>query len=98
MFEVSLQSDAEDELNAAAIFYELRQAGLGKTFLNEVASCLEVLSEFPFVGSVAFDDYRKYLLNHFPYGVFYRIDDQQVLVLAIAHSSRRPGYWRDRIS
>ena len=54
MFEVSLQSDAEDELNAAAQFYELHQPGLGETFLTEVASCLEPLSEFPLVGGVAF--------------------------------------------
>ena len=98
MFEVSLHKDAEEELNAAALFYELSQSGLGESFLNEVAACFELLSEYPLVGVVVFEDYRRHLLSHFPFGVFYRIEDQRVLVLAIAHSRRRPGYWRDRVS
>ena len=40
--------------------------------------------------------YRKFVVHHFPYLVFYEIVDDIVVVHAIAHSKRRPGYWADR--
>jgi hypothetical protein len=43
------------------------------------------------------DVYREAILTRYPYSVVYRIDpDGNVLVVAVAHSSREPGYWQDR--
>jgi len=40
---------------------------------------------------------RKFLLARFPYSVYYLSRDDEVLILAVAHGSRRPGYWRHRL-
>jgi plasmid stabilization system protein ParE len=40
---------------------------------------------------------RRFLLRRFPYSVFYRVDANQVIVIAVAHAHRRPGYWRSRL-
>jgi hypothetical protein len=39
---------------------------------------------------------RSWLLSRFPYRVIYRVRDEDIYIVAIAHTSRRPGYWKDR--
>jgi len=42
------------------------------------------------------DDIRRKLIRRFPYGVLYSVKTDAVLIIAIMHCSRRPGYWKDR--
>jgi plasmid stabilization system protein ParE len=97
MHEIVVHESAEEELNAAAVFYESRETDLGKEFLEELSLCFRRIREHPFSYSLHFDEYRRYLMGRFPYGVVYRVEGQQVLVFAVAHLRRRPGYWRDRV-
>jgi len=48
MHEIVVHQDADDELNAAAAFYESREEGLGDHFLHEVASGFDRIQSFPF--------------------------------------------------
>jgi toxin ParE1/3/4 len=41
---------------------------------------------------------RKYALRRFPYLIFYIDYPERIRVLAVAHTSRRPGYWKTRIA
>jgi toxin ParE1/3/4 len=41
-------------------------------------------------------DFRKYTLRQFPFGIVYKEFSSEVVIFAVAHSWRRPGYWRDR--
>lgn len=43
------------------------------------------------------DPVRRAMARRFPYAVFFDIEPQRLVVMAIAHSSRRPGYWGGRI-
>ncbi len=40
---------------------------------------------------------RHYLLRRYPFGVVYRIEAARILVVAVAHGHRRPGYWASRL-
>ena len=71
---------------------------LGGEFLEELSLSFQRITEHPFSYSLYFDEYRRYLLNRFPYGVVYRVEGTRVLVFAVTHLRRRPGYWRDRAS
>lgn len=44
------------------------------------------------------EEYRRYLLNHFPYGLIYRIDSELIFIIAVTHLQRKPGYWKTRES
>lgn len=96
MFEIVIHESAEEELNATAVFYESRELGLGEEFLQELSQGFQYITDHPFSYRIHFDDYRRYLMGRFPYGVVYRVEGEQVLVFAVAHLRRRPGYWRDR--
>jgi hypothetical protein len=37
------------------------------------------------------------LLRRFPFGIVYGVMGNQVLVVAIIHTRRKPGYWMNRV-
>lgn len=97
MYEIVVHESADDELSAAAVFYESRETDLGKEFLEELSQAFQRIIARPFSYSIHFDEYRRYLMDRFPYQVVYRIEGKRILVFAVAHLRRQPGYWRERV-
>ena len=96
MLEIELHEDANEELKAAAVFYESRQEGLGESFLQRVSEGFGLIRRHPFVGQPLFDDFRRLVTRQFPYSLVYRVENDRVFVIAVAHWSRRPNYWKER--
>jgi len=92
----SFHPEAEAELEDASLFYESRMLGLGKSFSAEVERTIYLIREFPDAGSPAGLTRRRVLVARFPYSVVYRHDADSVVIVAVAHQRRRPGYWRQR--
>jgi len=87
---------AETELEAAARFYEAKLAGLGEAFITEVSRCFDRALDAPESGVACYGRFRRLIVRRFPYAVFYEALPQAVLILAVAHQRRKPGYWRKR--
>ena len=96
MISYSFHPEAEAELEDASLFYESRMLGLGKSFAAEVERTIYLIREFPDAGSPTGRTRRRVLVARFPYSVVYRRDPDAVVIVAIAHQRRRPGYWRQR--
>jgi toxin ParE1/3/4 len=96
MLEITFHEDADNELKAAAVFYESRQAGLGDLFLERIDQGLDLIRAQPRAGQQLFDEFHRILTRQFPYSIVYRVAGDQIFIIAIAHWSRRPGYWKDR--
>lgn len=96
MLEVELHEDADDELKAAALFYESQLAGLGDSFLERISEGFDLIRLHPLAGQLLFDDYRRLVTRPFPYSLIYRIQGGRLYVIAVAHWRRRPGYWKER--
>ena len=88
--------EAEAELEGAALFYESRMPGLGKSFAAEVERTIALLCDFPDAGTPVFADVRRVVVARYPYSIVYRHRAASVEILAVAHQRRRPGYWRRR--
>jgi plasmid stabilization system protein ParE len=95
---VDVHADALDELEEAAAWYEARRAGLGFEFAAEIERVVASVAERPlaFPQWKRADSVRRALASRFPYAVFFDVEPQRVVVMAIAHSRRRPGYWGGR--
>jgi mRNA-degrading endonuclease RelE of RelBE toxin-antitoxin system len=96
MYEIVIHESADEELNAAALFYESRETDLGQEFLKELSISFNRIREYPYSYSIVFEEYRRCVMARFPFSVVYRIEEESVLVFAVAHLRRRPGYWRNR--
>ena len=96
---VDVHADALDEFEEAAAWYEARRPGLGFAFVTEIEQLTASIAERPmaFPQWKSEDPVRRVGARRFPYAVFYDVEPERVVVLAIAHSSRRPGYWGGRI-
>lgn len=94
----SLQPEALEDLRQAASFYR-KQAGtsLSQAFLGEFEQSINKLLKHPALGSPwRGRGRRRYLMKHFPYSLVYTVSGDEIRILAVAHQSRRPGYWAGR--
>jgi plasmid stabilization system protein ParE len=88
--------EALDEFEEAARYYAACQPGLELRFIACVESALRQVSEAPTRWRVFEEDVRRCLVHVFPYAVLYSIESECVLIIAVMHCSREPGYWRHR--
>jgi len=91
----SLHPEASQDLDDAAAYYQ-KQAGnaLSQALLAEFGSSVERLLRHPLLGSKWRQDKRKFVMARFPYSIIYTLSNNELRILAIAHQSRSPGYWR----
>jgi plasmid stabilization system protein ParE len=97
MADLVFHPDADRELDAAGDYYLRRSPAAAKRFTGAMKSLLEEVAarpeRFPWFDS----PYREASLVRFPYSVLYRVDESGcVFVIAVAHASRDPDYWRER--
>lgn len=87
---------ARQELEDAVRYYELQHAGLGQRFKEEVQKAAKRIAKYPQAWAIERGEVRKCLLHRFPYKLMYSLEDDHILVIAVAHQHRKPDYWIDR--
>lgn len=98
MTPVRYHEAAEDELLNEIGYLELRANGLGRRFFAEVRRAENLMAQFPESSAEILPGIRKRALWKFPCSLIYAIEKDGLLILAVAHHSRRPGYWIGRVS
>ncbi|PIP47248.1 MAG: plasmid stabilization protein [Deltaproteobacteria bacterium CG23_combo_of_CG06-09_8_20_14_all_51_20] len=88
---------AEIEMFDAAAFYEKQVALLGKNFLSIMEAAIDEISAQPETWPVIGDGVRKRPLRRFPYLILYRIEEEEIVIVAVMHQRRRPYYWGARL-
>lgn len=92
-----LHPEAEADLREAAQFYQERAgSGLSRAFLEEFEHSVSLLLTHPRLGALWRHGKRRFLTRRFPFSIIYTMAEDQLRILAVAHHSRRPGYWRGR--
>ena len=82
---------------AAAKWYDQQSTGLGERFLSAVEATERLIQEQPNLGTRCGHEVRKWMVKRFPYLIINQELPDQIRIYAIAHTARRPGYWRDRL-
>ena len=100
---VSYHPAASAELRADVSWYEERGPGLGDRFEAALDSVIDGVLEWPESGSVwpgweSISGVRSRRLPGFPYRLVYLVQPDELVVVAVAHEKRKPGYWRDRVT
>jgi toxin ParE1/3/4 len=88
--------EAEGEFIEQAAHYESEVPGLGARFADEVERVIKLLCETPKIGAPVDEELRHFVLRRFPHSVVYAVLGKRLVVIAVAHGSRKPGYWRSR--
>ena len=90
--------EALEEYEEAALYYAERDPGLALRFIETVEEAIQRILEAPARWRVIDEDVRRFLTRVFPYGVLYTVEPDFVLIVAVMHCSREPGYWKQRVA
>jgi len=93
---VSFHPRARDEVEEAQAWYEERSPLAAAGFLHELSVAVRRISVGPNRYPVSLHATRRILLERFPFSIHYRVNENDIVVVAVAHQKRRPGYWAGR--
>jgi plasmid stabilization system protein ParE len=89
--------EAEAELDASLDWHAENRPDSARGLQESIEKAVAQAMQFPASGLPYLFATRRILLTSYPYNVVYRARDEILQIIAIAHTSRRPGYWRDRL-
>lgn len=96
-FDIRLRPEAEQDLADAAAWYERHREGLGHEFLDEVLAMLVSIAETPLIYSDVHRNAKRAIIRRFPFGIYFRVENETIIVLAVMHASRHPRRWKSRV-
>lgn len=90
--------EALAEYQEATLYYADRDPALALRFIEAVEDAIRRILDAPHRWRVLNDDVRRCLTHVFPYGVLYTTEPDFILIVAVMHGSREPGYWKQRVA
>ncbi|MHA1585324.1 MAG: type II toxin-antitoxin system RelE/ParE family toxin [Promethearchaeota archaeon] len=97
MIQVIFHPNAREELEFGINYYDSQVQGLGFDFLEEVEHSIEIIQKFPKCGKILRNHVRQFVLQRFPYMIFYLFKENQIYVVAVALQRQKPYYWKSRM-
>ena len=85
-----VRPDAEADIAAGYDWYEEQHVGLGQEFVEEISTAIEAVHSEPFRFAATFRKLRRALVQRFPYGVFFVVREDVIIVVAAMHLARDP--------
>lgn len=99
MFVLKVHPVVYEELEFARKWYAGKSLNLGNEFLDEIDFAISAIQSAPetwprcqWVAGT-----RHFIVHRFPFGIFYRVTQDTIQILAVGHLHRKPGYWESRI-
>jgi plasmid stabilization system protein ParE len=97
MLSYRIRPEAAADLNEAYSWYERQREGLGADFLLCVEETLQKVRRNPEVYPRVRNSARRASIRRFPYGLFYVVEEEVVVVIGVFHAHRDPRCWSDRV-
>jgi plasmid stabilization system protein ParE len=94
---LKLLTAAKSDVADAIAYYNSEEPGLGSQFAAEVRKTIERILQFPNAWTSLSKRVRRCQVNRFPYAVFYSLNNDIVVVIAVLHKHREPRTWQTRV-
>lgn len=95
-YSLSLRPEAEEDIREAYSYYQQCRVGLGNDFLESIENAFEKILANPKIYCETHNSLRRLFIKRFPFGIFYKIIGDSILVIAVIHTSRDPDLWQQR--
>jgi len=89
--------EAREEFRVAVRWYRGRSLQSSADFRRDVSAAIRTIADAPQRWALYLHGTRRYVLQRFPFSIVYLDDPDLLTIIAIAHSKRKPGYWKDRL-
>lgn len=97
MLDFEFHPDAEKEFLEAARWYDQVNQDLGDRFSAEIERVILRIRERPQFSRKLSRRTRRALTRTFPYAVVFAPSGKRIIIIAIMHLHREPGYWKHRL-
>jgi plasmid stabilization system protein ParE len=94
---VRLLKIASDELSEALAWYQVRSPRVAEDLWLRVRDAKRSILLYPLASPLIAQRVRRFILSGFPYDLVYVVLDKEILIVALAHHSRQPRYWKSRL-
>jgi plasmid stabilization system protein ParE len=94
---IKAEAAVEADVEAAFDWYEVEEPGLGFEFLHELSAGYQRILERPVGYQELRSGIRRAFTRRFPYAVYFSIEGETIVVLAVLHTARDPAEWQRRI-
>src|SRR5687768_16319654 len=98
MKQLRIEPRAEADIREACLWYAGQREGLDLEFQAALESCLDLICRHPMAYQEMYRELRRGLLRRFPYGVFYLVEEDAIVVLACLHLSQHPRRREERLN
>lgn len=88
--------EALAEYAEAVQYYAEQRTQVAQAFINAIEDAVYRIQQSPTRAPILDEDVRRCLTRKFPYSILYTIEADYILILAVMHCSREPGYWKSR--
>ena len=96
MRQINYRPEVREDIREAYQWYEVKRTGLGEEFLLCIEASLERICSSPELYEVLEQEVRRAFIHRFPYGIYYEIEEKNLLVYGILHLKRAPSNWKGR--
>jgi len=83
---------ALQELEDGRVYYNLEKEGLGDKFKSFIKDEVHIIFQSPYLYPVITEPVHRKVITKFPYNIFYRVDDNAIVILSISHQRKKPVY------
>lgn len=90
MYSLRFLPEVEDDALVGYTWYQEKAYGLGEEFLRMFYACAGEIPRNPFLYSEIYGEFRRLLLRRFPYAIYFRSEDHEVIVCGLFHCARDP--------
>jgi toxin ParE1/3/4 len=88
--------EALTEYAEAVQYYTEQRVEVAQAFIDAIEDTVYRIRASPTRYVAVDEDVRRCMVRRFPYGILYAIEEDYILILAVMHCSREPGYWKIR--
>ena len=96
-YQIEAEPDVDADIEAAFEWYQGEQPDLGFEFLDELRAAYQRILEGPLKYQVLRSGIRRALTRRFPYGIYFSIEGEVIVIVAVLHTARDPAEWQRRI-
>ena len=96
MYTIEFKPEVYDDIKVAYDWYESQRVGLGEDFLLTLEESYAKIVRMPKLYQLIYETVRRKLVRRFPYGVFFTLRGDKIIVIAVLHTKSNPVTWNER--
>lgn len=96
MYSIEFKPEVFEDIRIAYAWYESQRIGLGEDFLLTLEESYAKISRTPKQYQLIYKSVRRKLVRRFPYGIFFTLRENKIVVIAVLHTRVNPMIWNER--